>query len=40
MLMFTTFIASAVINSSGSYWLGFVVALLRGLVVGAIVERV
>ena len=27
MLMITTFIASAVINSSGSYWLGFVVAL-------------
>ena len=30
MLMITTFIASAVINSTGSYWLGFVVALLSG----------
>jgi branched-chain amino acid transport system permease protein len=40
MLMFTTFIASAVINSTGSYWLGFAVALACGLVLGAIVERV
>jgi hypothetical protein len=40
MLMITTFIASAVINSSGSYWLGFGVALVSGLVLGAVVERV
>ncbi len=40
MLMITTFIASAVITSTGSYWLGFVVALLSGLAFGAIVERV
>ena len=40
MLMITTYIASAVINSSGSYWLGFVVALAAGLVFGAVVERV
>jgi branched-chain amino acid transport system permease protein len=40
MLMFTTSIALGVINSSGSYWLGFVVALACGLVGGAIVERV
>ena len=40
MLMITTFIASAVINSSGSYVLGFVVAVASGLVLGAIVERV
>ncbi len=40
MLMITTFIASAVINKSGSYWLGFAVALASGLVLGAIVERV
>jgi branched-chain amino acid transport system permease protein len=40
MLMITTFIASAVISSSGSYVLGFVVALLTGLVLGAVVERV
>jgi branched-chain amino acid transport system permease protein len=39
MLMITTFIASAVINSTGSYWIGFVVALAAGLVLGAVVER-
>ncbi len=40
MLMFTTFIASAVINGGGSYVLGFVVALAAGFVLGAVVERV
>jgi branched-chain amino acid transport system permease protein len=40
MFMFTTFIASAVIGSSGSYWLGFAVGLASGLALGAIVERV
>ncbi len=40
MLMVTTFIASAVISSGGSYVEGFVVALGSGLVLGAIVERV
>ena len=40
MLMITTFIASAVINSTGSYVLGLVVALITGLVFGALVERV
>ena len=40
MLMITTFIASSVINSSGSYWLGFFVALFAGLIFGAVVERV
>jgi branched-chain amino acid transport system permease protein len=40
MLMVTTFIASAVITSSGSYWLGFAVALCSGLVFGALVERI
>ena len=39
MLMITTFIASDVIHSSGSYWLGFAVALVSGLVLGALVER-
>jgi branched-chain amino acid transport system permease protein len=39
MLMITTYIAAAVINSTGSYVLGFVVALLAGLVLGALVER-
>src|SRR5690348_4116927 len=36
MLMFTTFLASAVINGGGSYVLGFVVALASGLVLGAV----
>jgi len=40
MLMITTFIASSVISSSGSYWLGFFVALAVGFVLGGIVERV
>jgi branched-chain amino acid transport system permease protein len=40
MLMITTFIASSVIGSGGSYWLGFVVALAAGLAMGAVVERV
>ena len=40
MLMFTTFIASAVINGAGSYALGLVVALASGFVLGAVVERV
>jgi branched-chain amino acid transport system permease protein len=40
MLMITTFIASSVISSSGSYWLGFAVALISGLLLGAVVERV
>ncbi len=40
MLMLTTFIASDVIRSSGSYVIGLVVALACGLVLGAVVERV
>ena len=39
MLMITTFIASAVISSTGSYWLGFAAALASGLLFGALVER-
>ena len=38
MLMLTTFIASAVINSTGSYVVGLLVALACGLVLGALVE--
>jgi branched-chain amino acid transport system permease protein len=37
--MVTTFIASAVISSTGSYVLGFIVALLCGLALGAVIER-
>jgi branched-chain amino acid transport system permease protein len=39
MAMFTTYIALIVINKTGSYWLGFVVALASGLVLGAVLER-
>ncbi len=38
--MVTTFIASAVINGTGSYVLGVAVALVTGFALGAIVERV
>jgi branched-chain amino acid transport system permease protein len=40
MFMVSTFIASDVIASSGSYWLGFGVALASGLLLGGLVERV
>ena len=40
MLMITTFIASAVINRTGSYVLGVAVALVSGFALGAIIERV
>jgi branched-chain amino acid transport system permease protein len=40
MLMITTFIAYAVISSGASYVVGFVVALLSGLLLGAVIERV
>jgi branched-chain amino acid transport system permease protein len=39
MAMFTTYVAWLVITHSGNYWLGFVVALVSGLVLGAILER-
>lgn len=40
MLMITTFIAYAVLAGGGSYWLALVVAIVAGLVLGAVVERV
>jgi len=39
MAMFTTYVAWLVISHTGNYWLGFVVALASGLVLGAILER-
>jgi branched-chain amino acid transport system permease protein len=39
MAMFTTYVALIVINKTGDYWLGFVVALAAGLVLGAVAER-
>jgi branched-chain amino acid transport system permease protein len=41
MLMFTTFIAWEIVAQHGqSYWLGLVVAMIAGLVLGGAVERV
>jgi branched-chain amino acid transport system permease protein len=40
MLMITTFIAWSVIDAGGGYWLGFVVAIVSGLILGAVVELV
>jgi branched-chain amino acid transport system permease protein len=40
MLMFTTFLASVVIEAGNPYWVGLVVALASGLVLGAVLERV
>jgi branched-chain amino acid transport system permease protein len=39
MLMVTTFVASSVIATTGSYWTGFFVALACGLILGTVVER-
>ncbi|WP_243058854.1 branched-chain amino acid ABC transporter permease [Nocardioides sp. SR21] len=40
MAMVTTFIALRIIEAGHSYWLGFAAALLAGLLLGALVERV
>ena len=40
MAMVTTFIALRIIEAGHSYWLAFGAALLAGLVLGAVVERV
>ncbi|HXH76938.1 branched-chain amino acid ABC transporter permease [Nocardioides sp.] len=40
MAMMTTFIALVIIDAGYSYWLGFAAALLAGLVLGALLERV
>jgi branched-chain amino acid transport system permease protein len=40
MLMVTTFVASAVIQKTGSYVVGFFAALAAGFVLGAVVERI
>jgi branched-chain amino acid transport system permease protein len=39
MLMFTTFIAWTLTDHGASYWVAFLVALVSGLVLGALVER-
>jgi branched-chain amino acid transport system permease protein len=40
MLMVTTFVAYAIIQATGSYWLGFFIALITALAFGAVIERV
>jgi branched-chain amino acid transport system permease protein len=40
MLMLTTFLAFTVVSHGGSYWLALLVAVVSGLVLGAVVERV
>ena len=40
MAMLTTFVALTIIDAGHSYWLGFAAALLSGLVLGAVIERV
>jgi branched-chain amino acid transport system permease protein len=39
MAMFTTYLALTVIEGGQSYWVGLVVALVAGLAMGAVVER-
>ncbi len=39
MAMFTTYLALTVIDSGQSYWVGLVVALVAGLLLGALIER-
>src|SRR6202162_3688702 len=40
MAMFTTYLALFAIDHGAPYWLGFVLALLSGLLLGGVVERV
>ena len=39
MAMVTTFVALVLIDAGYSYWIGFVVALLCGLLLGAVVDE-
>src|SRR3954452_10968693 len=39
MLMVTTFVAWSAIDHGASYWVGFLLALASGLVLGAVIER-
>jgi branched-chain amino acid transport system permease protein len=39
MLMITTFVAFTVVSHGASYWLALIIAIIAGLVLGAVVER-
>src|ERR1700760_2380026 len=39
MLMITTFLAYSIVSNGQSYWLARAVAIVAGLVLGAVVER-
>jgi branched-chain amino acid transport system permease protein len=39
MAMFTTYVCWVVISHTGNYWLGFVLALASGLILGSVLER-
>src|SRR5215469_13259017 len=40
MAMFTSYVAFIVIEHTGNYWLGFLIALLAGFALGAVLERI
>jgi len=40
MAMITTYVALVVVDAGMSYWIGFAAALLSGLILGAVTERV
>jgi branched-chain amino acid transport system permease protein len=40
MAMITTYVALVIIDAGHSYWIGFAAALLSGLLLGAVIERV
>jgi branched-chain amino acid transport system permease protein len=40
MAMITTYVALVIVDAGMSYWIGFAAALLSGLLLGAVVERV
>src|SRR4029077_1567212 len=39
MAMATTYIALAVIQATGNYWIGFASAIAAGFIIGAVAER-
>jgi branched-chain amino acid transport system permease protein len=39
MAMLTTYIAFSITDSGGEYWVAFAVALVSGLIIGAVIER-